>query len=192
MYLVFEGIDLVGKTSQIELLQKEFSDFIFTKEPGGTEFGNKIRSMILHDNFSINRISEFLLFLSDRSEHFQNVIKQNIQNGKTVVSDRSLISGMAYALQNGGVSEEKILEMNLMTIENTLPDLVIFLKISEDELLKRRASRGHDNIEIRGIEYALQVQKHLEYWIDKLKIPVLKIDAIKPAEEIAKIIKSRI
>jgi len=192
MYLVFEGIDLVGKTSQIELLQKEFSDFIFTKEPGGTEFGRKIRNMILHDDFSINRMSEFLLFLSDRSEHFHRIVKPNIQSGKTIVSDRSLISGMAYALQNGGITEAHILDMNLMTIENQLPNLVIFLKISKEELIKRRASRGHDNIEMRGVEYALQVQEYLEYWIDKLEIPALKIDAVKPAEEIANIIKSKI
>ena len=192
MYLVFEGIDLVGKTSQIELLQKKFSNFIFTKEPGGTEFGKKIRSIILHEGFSIDRMSEFLLFLSDRSEHFHRIVKPNIQSHQTVISDRSLISGMAYALQNGGISEQQILDMNLMTVENSLPDLIIFLKISKEELLKRRASRGHDNIEMRGIEYALQVQTYIEYWIDKLNIPVLKIDAIKPAEEIAEIIQSRI
>jgi len=184
LYIVFEGIDLVGKSSQIELLQKEFSDFIFTKEPGGTAFGVKIREMILHDNLSIDRVSEFFLFLSDRSEHYHKVVKPNLQSGKTVVSDRSIISGMAYALQNGGISEENILNINLMTIENRVPDLVIFLEISKEELIKRRITRGHDNIEIRGLEYALQVQEYLEYWTSKLNIRTLKIDASKSIETI--------
>ena len=186
MYISLEGIDLVGKSSQIDLLKKEFPDFIFTKEPGGTAFGQRIREMILHDDFSLNRTSEFLLFLSDRSEHYHRVIKPNIQSAKTVVSDRSIISGMAYALQNGGISEEKILNMNLMTVENQLPDLVILLKISEDELIRRRTTRGHDNIESRGLKYALQVQEYLEYWIEKLGLNLLKIDASKTIEDIFK------
>ena len=186
MYISLEGIDLVGKSSQIDLLKKEFPDFIFTKEPGGTAFGQRIREMILHDDFSLNRTSEFLLFLSDRSEHYHRVIKPNIQSAKTVVSDRSIISGMAYALQNGGISEEDILNMNLMTVENQLPDLVILLKISEDELIRRRTTRDHDNIESRGLKYALQVQEYLEYWIEKLGLNLLKIDASKTIEDIFK------
>lgn len=192
MYIVFEGIDLVGKSSQIDLLKNNFPYFIFTREPGGTDFGEKIREIILHNNFFLNSVSEFFLFLSDRSEHYQKIVKPNNQNGKVVVSDRSIISGMAYAMQNGGIPELDILNLNLLTIENKLPDLTIFIKISKDELIKRRTSKSHDNIELRGIEYALQVQDFLEYWIDKLKVDVLKIDASQNINDIEKIIKERV
>ena len=192
MYIAFEGIDLVGKSSQIELMKKEFPNFIFTKEPGGTEFGKKIREIVLHDNFELSRISEFLLFLSDRSEHYQKVIKPNLENGKIVVSDRTLISGMAYALQNGGISKDEVLNLNLMVIEKKLPDLTIFIKISENELMKRRSLKSHDNIENRGIQYALEVQNLLEYWIDKLDLNVLTIDASNSIDDIFQDIKNKI
>lgn len=192
LYIALEGIDLVGKSSQIELIEKEFPDFISTKEPGGTEFGKKVREMILHDDFLINRVSEFFLFLADRSEHYNRVIKPNLQSGKTIISDRSIISGMAYALQNGGISEDAVLNMNLISVENIVPDLVIFISISKEELIKRRTTRGHDNIEIRGIEYALQVQEYLELWITKLNIEVLKIDASQSVESIFREIKNKV
>jgi len=192
LYIAFEGIDLVGKSSQIELMKKEFPNFIFTKEPGGTEFGKKIREIVLHDNFELSRISEFLLFLSDRSEHYQKVIKPNLENGKIVVSDRTLISGMAYALQNGGISKDEVLNLNLMVIEKKLPDLTIFIKISENELMKRRSLKSHDNIENRGIQYALEVQNLLEYWIDKLDLNVLTIDASNSIDDIFQDIKNKI
>jgi dTMP kinase len=176
-YIVFEGIDLVGKTTQIDLLKLKFPEFIFTKEPGGTSFGKDIRDMVLFDDYSLDRVSEFLLFLADRSETFKRVIKPNLESGKTIISDRSLFSGMAYAIQNGGIPEEKIVKINLLTVSKRLPDLVIFFEISEQELKKRRISRGLDNVEERGIKYALQVQEYLKYLIEKFEVPVFKIKA---------------
>jgi dTMP kinase len=105
------------------------------------------------------------------------VIKPNLESGKTIISDRSLFSGMAYAIQNGGIPEEKIVKINLLTVNNRLPDLVIFFEISEKELKRRRISRGLDNIEERGIKHALQVQEYLKYLIEKFEVPVFKIKA---------------
>ncbi len=192
MYIVFEGIDLVGKGTQIAEVKNRFPEFLFTREPGGTEFGKKIREILLHDDYYLSRLSEFFLFIADRSEHFQRVVKPNLQSGKVVVSDRSMISGMAYARENGGVDDDTIESINLLAVENRKPDLVIFLKISQDELIERRKDRGFDNIELRGVEYSLQVQDSLKYWMKRLNLRTLEIDASEDVEAISKKIISEI
>ena len=193
MYIVFEGIDFVGKTTQIEKLKKEFPNFIYTREPGGTQFGKKIRDILLHDDFALHHFSEFLLFLADRSEHYRRVLKPNLEAGKVVISDRSIISGMAYAKSNGGIEEKTILDMNLMSVEKTLPDLAIFLTISRDELIRRKSQElKRDNIEIRGIEYSLSVQDNINFWLEKLEIETLKIDSSNDIETIFNTIRKKI
>ncbi|HIO70322.1 MAG TPA: dTMP kinase [Campylobacterales bacterium] len=193
MYIVFEGIDFVGKTTQIEKLKKEFPDFIYTREPGGTQFGKKVRDILLHDDFALHHFSEFLLFLADRSEHYRRVLKPNLEAGKVVISDRSIISGMAYAKSNGGVEEETILDMNLMSVEKTLPNLVIFLTISRDELIRRKSQElKRDNIEIRGIDYSLSVQDNISFWLEKLEIETLQIDSSNSVEAIFNTIRKKI
>ena len=97
MYLIVEGIDTSGKSTQIELLKKLYPDAITTKEPGGTPIGIKIREMILHEGVN-NHKSELFLFLADRAEHYKNIIEPNLD--KTIISDRGFISGIAYALAN--------------------------------------------------------------------------------------------
>ena len=95
MYIALEGIDTAGKTTQIELLKKEFN-FLFIKEPGFTKFGEKLREIIFN-NDEISKKSELFLFLADRSETIEKVIKPNLN--KTIISDRSVISGIAYGIE---------------------------------------------------------------------------------------------
>ena len=94
MYAVIEGIDTAGKSTQLEILSKKYSDAIFTKEPGGTEVGLKLREMALNGEAK-SKIAEMFLFLADRAEHIEEIIKPNSEN--MVISDRSVISGIAYA-----------------------------------------------------------------------------------------------
>jgi len=95
MYLILEGVDTSGKSTQLELLKNIYPKACFTKEPGGTKLGLKIREMILHEGVQ-NHKAELFLFLADRAEHYQNIVQQN----ETVISDRGFISGIAYALAN--------------------------------------------------------------------------------------------
>ena len=92
MLVIFEGIDCVGKTTQINLLKEIYKDAIITKEPGGTKFGKKIRNLLLNGD-EISKKAELFLFLADRNEHYEKVIKPNLNN--LILSDRSLISGIS-------------------------------------------------------------------------------------------------
>jgi len=122
MYILFEGVDTCGKSTQIELLAKNIPEIVTTKEPGGTNFGKKAREILLKDSLASKR-AELLLFLADRAEHYQEVIKAN--RDKVVVSDRGFISGIGYALANDDFDFDELVRLNKFALEDHFPDKII-------------------------------------------------------------------
>jgi len=177
MYIALEGIDTAGKSTQIELL-KEKLDAIFIKEPGETKIGKKLRKMILKKELS--KKTELFLFLADRSETIETIIKPN--RDKLIISDRSLISGIAYGLEYFNYLE---LEMfNSFATDKIFPDLVIILKLDRATLEERLGNKTHDNIEKRGVDYLLSIQDNLIEVTNKLCLNSLIIDASLSIDEI--------
>jgi len=175
MYIVFEGIDGAGKTTQIELLKNKLSNAIFTKEPGGTPFGIKAREILLHQDLKSKK-AELFLFLADRAEHFKEVIEPNID--KLIISDRSLISGIAYALaSNKEFDINFLIELNRFALNNTLPQKAVIFKINRTTLIERLSKKVHDSIEKRGYDYLLTIQDYIFEVAKKLNINYLEIDA---------------
>lgn len=189
MYILFEGIDTCGKTTQIELIAKKFQNAIVTKEPGGTEFGKHAREILLKDSLSSKR-AELLLFLADRAEHYAEVIKPN--PNKLVLSDRGFLSGIAYALANGDFEFEHLLELNRFALEETFPDLIILFQTNIETLQVRMGEKTLDGIELRGLEYLISVQKHMRESLEKLDIDFLLIDATQSIENIHEVIFQKI
>ena len=181
MYIVVEGIDTCGKSTQIELLAKAYPQAVITKEPGATELGSKIRELVLYSD-DLCPVTELLLFLADRSNHVSAVIKPNL--GRLIISDRSLISGMAYALASKKFDFDWLERLNRFAMQDIMPDAIILFKIKEETLNERLGEKTHDVIEQRGIEYMLNVQKQLEYVAATLKIPTLLIHAEESIESI--------
>jgi dTMP kinase len=178
MYIAIEGVDTAGKSTQITLLKKQLKNALFIKEPGETEIGKKLREIIFTKN--ISKKTELLLFLADRSETITKIIKPN--KNRFIVSDRSLISGIAYGMEYFNLLE---LEMfNSFVTEKIYPDLVIILKLNKTTLEKRLSTKSHDNIEKRGVEYLLSIQKNLIEVTNKLCIKNIIIDANLPIKEI--------
>jgi len=186
MYIAIEGIDTAGKSTQIELLKNIYKDALFIREPGQTEIGKKFREMIFNDK--ISKKTELFLFLADRSETIETIIKPN-QN-KLIISDRSLISGIAYGLEF--FSLENLSIFNAFATDKIYPDLVIILKLDRDTLQKRLSQKSHDNIEKRGIDYLLSIQKNLINSCNYLNINSLIIDASLSIDEVHKIIVEKI
>jgi len=178
MYILFEGIDTCGKSTQIDLIKEKHPEVIVTKEPGGTVFGAKAREILLHDRLSSKR-AELLLFLADRAEHYEEVIKPNCD--RLILSDRGFISGIGYALANGDFDFDTLVKLNRFALEEHLPDKIILFLIDKQTLQERTSQKTLDGIELRGIEYLLKVQEHMRKSVLKLKIPHLFINA---AEEI--------
>lgn len=212
MYITLEGIDTCGKSTQIEVLKEAFPQAIFTKEPGGSALGEKLREMILQNhsqdmaltsscvspkcliakqkakdfakNQAFSEEAEFFLFLADRAEHFAKVIKPNADS--LIIADRSLISGIAY-------SKHKDAEMmNLACTQGIVPDICFAFKMSAEELNKRLQSKQQDSIEQRGSAYLMAIQSRILHFGRKIAKNCIIIDADKPKEAISQEIISHI
>ena len=180
MYIILEGIDAAGKSTQIELLRQKFKEAICTKEPGGTPLGQKIRALVLQD--SPTTLAEIFLFLADRAEHIQKVIKPNIH--KLIFSDRGFISGIAYAHIKSALPIPKLQELNDLAMQGIKPDGIVLLLLSPQELVHRISSKELDTIEQRGIEYLLEVQNIMKRLIEESSYPYLIVDASLPKQKI--------
>jgi len=189
MYVLFEGIDTCGKSTQIEMIDKVFENTIITKEPGGTTFGIQAREILLQDSLSSKR-AELLLFLADRAEHYTQIIKPN--QDKLLISDRGFLSGIGYALANGDFEFNHLVEFNKFALEEHFPDLIILFITNIETLNERMGEKKLDGIELRGLEYLISVQKHMEESLKKLNIPYLLIDATDSIENIHETITKRI
>ncbi len=188
MYVLFEGIDTCGKSTQIEMIEEVFENTLLTKEPGGTNFGIQAREILLQDTLSSKR-AELLLFLADRAEHYAQVIKPN--QGKLIISDRGFLSGIGYALANDDFEFEHLVELNKFALEDKFPDLIILFITNMETLTERMGKKKRDGIELRGLEYLISVQTQMRESLQKLDIPYLLIDATQSIELIhQKIVQS--
>ncbi len=178
MYIAIEGIDTAGKSTQIELLKKEFDNILFIKEPGFTKFGEKIRQIIFHDD--ISKKTELFLFLADRAETIEKVVKPNLK--QPIISDRSVISGIAYAMEFFDFN--MLVNLNKFATDSIFPEYAIILKLDKETLNYRLSLKTHDNIEKRGIDYLLNIQDNMIEVCNRLEIPYLLLDASKSVEEI--------
>lgn len=146
MFITFEGCDGCGKTTImnrliVKLLElKPQLSYVLTREPGGKDIkeAEKIRELILDKNSQLSLISEALLFTASRRIHLERVIWPALKENKLVLCDRYVDSFYAYqgAARNLGISYVK--KLTNMVIENTMPDLTIFLDISLEESKRRR------------------------------------------------------
>jgi len=190
MYIAIEGIDTAGKSTQIVQLQKHFgNDCVVTKEPGGTEVGQKIRTMLLGGEVCSKR-GEFLLFLADRAEHIEQVIMPN--KDKTIICDRSAVSGVAYAMQSGNIKTDELVALNHFATSRHYPDVVFLLELTKEELVNRLAQKELDGIEKRGVEYLLEIQEHIKTAAKLLGIKLIVVDATKSIEKITKTIVEKL
>ncbi len=189
MYVLFEGIDTCGKSTQIEMIGNLFENCIVTKEPGGTPFGMQAREILLQDSLKSKR-AELLLFLADRAEHYAQIVKPN--SHQLILSDRGFLSGIGYALANSDFEFEELIQLNKFALENHFPDLIILFITNMETLKKRMGEKKLDGIELRGLEYLISVQNHMRESLEKLNIPYLLIDATDSIEDIHKTIYKKI
>ena len=142
-FIVLEGIDGCGKTTQINELSKwlpksglikKNATLIKTREPGGSVLGREIREMILNNNKtnSPSFLTELLLYSADRAEHISKVISPALKNGNWIISDRFSGSTLAYQGYGREISIEIINQLENIVCQNIKPDLTIFLEISPE------------------------------------------------------------
>ena len=181
MYIAIEGIDTAGKSTQIAKLAEHYPEAIITKEPGATEVGKEIRDIVLSARAKSKK-AEFLLFLADRAEHVQEVIEPNLE--KMIISDRSAVSGVAYALIQGSISKRDLVSLNNFATSDTYPQKVFLLRLTKEELEFRLSQKELDGIELRGSEYLLNIQDAIVEATKLLGLELIEIDATQKIETI--------
>jgi len=188
-FIVFEGLDKAGKTTQInlfrEFLQKRDVPFLFTREPGGTEVGEKIRTLLLDPQNNMNPMCEALLYAAARSELVKTVLKPSIESGQNVVCDRYVDSSIAYQGFGRELGMDRVRDLNVFATGGLMPDLTIYLSLSVSEA-NSRTSGAKDRIEGAEADFHERVHRGYQtlYTLEPHRFCV--IDAKKDIEQVHK------
>ena len=150
LFITFEGLEGCGKTTQAKMLFdfliKQKIPSIYTKEPGGTKIGDKIRKILLDQkNDGMDYKTEMLLFLASRVENVRLIILPALEKGKVVISDRFYDSTTAYQGYGRGIDLKIIKHLNSLVVGKAVPDLTFILDINPYEGLRRSTSFGNSH-----------------------------------------------
>ena len=200
-FIVFEGIDGSGKTTQINQLSKwligtdlipENNKLVITREPGGTKLGKSIRSLLLDTSRekSPGSITELLLYAADRSQHVNEIIRPTLDKGDWVISDRFCGSTLAYQGYGRKLDINLIKDLEAIATQGITPDITFLLDIPIEESLRRRMNRKDDRIEKEGREFLSNVSLGFQALSEDRNWK--KISAINSEDKIISEIKSEI
>jgi dTMP kinase len=194
VFVTFEGLDGSGTTTQAELLRAHFEEagreVVGTREPGGTELGEKVRDLVLHGP-NISPWAEAALFAAARAELVAEVIQPALERGAAVVCDRYLDSSLAYQGIARGLGVDRVLALNMDAIQGILPD-VTFLLLVDPEEAARRSGSASDRIEREGGEFLRAVDRAYRELSSTYTDRIVALDGLRPAEEIAKEVRGKL
>lgn len=195
-FIVIDGGDGAGKDTQIELLKKDFPQFIYTREPGGTPLGKVLREMVLHESYgALPLLTEAFLFLADRAQHTSELVAPALAEGKTVVSNRSWISMVAYQICGRNQPELRpIVDASVREIYRNAPiNLAVILDLAPEIGIERQKAAGKqfDVMEQMSLESRTNIRNG---FLDLAKtLPQAKvIDANRSVEEVYKDVKAAV
>lgn len=162
LFITFEGGDGCGKTTQIKLLDEYLRGkgykTLLTREPGAKGLGEKIREILLNYNGEVSPRCESFLFLADRAQHIDCIIKPAIESGIIVLCDRHTDSTIAYQGYGRGLNIEQIKSLNKIATSGLKPDLTIVLDV-DVKTSQARVGSEKDRMESAGIEFFERVRK---------------------------------
>lgn len=163
-FIVFEGGEGSGKSTQMRLLVQNLKErrlpLVVTKEPGGSEIGEKIRDILLNPSHTkLSHRAELLLYQADRAQHIDEVVRPSLDAGKIVVSDRFADSSTVYQGICRGFGQQWVETLNHFATKGLMPDLVLLLDISEDIGRKRILSRIKDDVWLKGMSRKVKISR---------------------------------
>lgn len=162
LFITFEGCDGCGKTTQLELLARYLQgkgyDVIVTREPGAKGLGEKLREILLNYDGEVSSNCESFLFLADRAQHIDTIVKPAIDAGKIVLCDRHIDSTAAYQGYGRGLDLEQINYLNNIATSGLKPDLTLLFDV-DIETSMARVGKNKDRMESAGIEFQEKVRR---------------------------------
>ena len=167
-FLVLEGIDGCGKTTQLKQLSQWLPDsglmpagapLHLTREPGGTPLGQALRELLLHppQASAPSPTAELLLYAADRAQHVEQLIRPALDRGDWVLSDRFSGSTLAYQGDGRGLDASTIRDLERIATAGVTPDLTLWLDLPIAESLRRRQTQTADRIEAEGTAFLARV-----------------------------------
>jgi dTMP kinase len=194
MFISFEGVDGSGKTTQARLLEQHLvglgREVVATREPGGTELGERVRELLL-DGPQISPWAEAALFAAARAEHAAEVIRPALDRGADVVCDRFIDSSLAYQGIARGLGLDRVLELNLTVLGGLLPDRTFVLAVEATAAAGRREGEP-DRIEQEGARFQAEVGRAYEELAERFPERVELLDGSLPPEQLAAAVQARV
>ena len=160
LYIAIEGIDGSGKSTFLDALVKELDrknvDFTTLREPGHGQIGEKIRDLLLSNEYSVSQRTEALLFAANRAQLSEDVIKPALSSGKWVFSDRTVISSLAYQALGRDLGLQEVKMINDFGLDGVWPDKVLLLNLSIEKVKERQIVA--DRIGSSSLDFFQKVQ----------------------------------
>ncbi len=197
LFISFEGIDGVGKSTQADLLEEFLAEqgktVVRTLEPGGTELGHEIRQLLLHSGHVAPR-AEALLYAADRGHHVATKIRPALAEGNVVITDRYLDSSVAYQGAGRVLGADEVRNLSIWATEGLLPALTVLLDLDAETAVARRAKTGSapDRLEREKIEFFEKVRSCYLELAAAEAARFLVIDATETIESIQLRIRDRV
>jgi len=162
LFVVFEGGEGAGKTTQIQRLATALKgrgyDVVVTREPGATEAGARIRALLLDPATSLSARAEALLYAADRADHVANVVQPALERGAVVISDRYVDSSLAYQGAGRELDQEEVADLSRWATEGLVPRLTVLLDV-DPALGLGRATGEPDRLEQESLEFHRAVRQ---------------------------------
>lgn len=195
MFITFEGPDKAGKTTQVRLL-KEYAEkhklgWFFTRNPGETELGTRLREIVLDSHEDISDKAELMIYLADRAHFVDEVLKPRLEKGETVVCDRFNDSTLAYQGYGRGIDTKIISTVCNLVCEGIKPDLTILLMVSHEEAERRRGETKLDRLEAENKLFFVRVRNGYKMLANEepTRFRMIQVDGLSIEEVHQKIIE---
>ncbi len=187
LFIVLEGPDAAGKSTQLGLLAAELSrrgvDVVTTREPGGTELGRALREILLDPGRRIEPLAELFLLLADRHQHVEELIRPALAAGKWVISSRFTLSSLAYQGYGRGIPARVVRRLNEIATGGLVPDYTFLLDVPPEVALERAGTK--DRFEAEGLAFQTRVREAYLRLIKAVPNGYV-IDATRPPEEVCR------
>jgi len=194
MFVSIEGVDGSGKSTQARMLAEYLRslgrEVVATREPGGTELGERVRQLVLNGP-EMAGWAEAALFAASRAEHATEVIRPALERGADVVCDRFIDSSLAYQGIARGLGLEEVLMLNLTVLEGLLPHRTFVLAVDGSVASKRRKANP-DRIERVGDAFQAEVGDAYAVLAERFPERIELIDGGLQPDEIAGIVQGRV
>ncbi|MBN1503576.1 MAG: dTMP kinase, partial [Candidatus Eisenbacteria bacterium] len=196
LFVTFEGVEGCGKTTQAELLrrnlEREGHRVVFTREPGGTAVGERIRDVLLDDRLSgMEPLAELFLYLASRAQHVRELIRPSLTEGAIVICDRFADASLAYQGAGRQIGESNVRRLNEIATYGLVPDYTVLLDVPPEVGLERTLNRvggeaRQDRIEKEKLGFHSRVRTGYLLLAEKEAGRIAVLDGTRDKDDLAR------